>query len=42
MAEVIKRTSVTQALKLTVLFVGGALWQEKQPHTASFVEWIFI
>jgi hypothetical protein len=32
-AKVIKRGPVIQALQLTALFVGGAIWQQKQPHT---------
>jgi hypothetical protein len=39
MAKSIGWSPVIQALQLTALFVGGSIWQQKQPYTphTSFV-----
>jgi hypothetical protein len=39
------KSSVIQALQLTVLLMGGAIWQQKQPHTCLWMydfRWIQI
>jgi hypothetical protein len=34
MVKAIKMSPVIQALKLTAQFVGGVIWQQKQPDTS--------
>jgi hypothetical protein len=40
MEKVIKMSPVIQALLLTALFVGGAIWRQKQPHTSIVSAWL--
>jgi hypothetical protein len=40
MEKVIKRNPIIQALLLTALFVGGAIWRQKQPHTSIVSAWL--
>jgi hypothetical protein len=40
MAKAIGRSPVIQALQLTALFVGGAIWQQKQSHTSFMRVWL--
>jgi hypothetical protein len=39
MAKAINRSPAIQAVQLTVLFMGGAMWLQKQPHTSSVSVW---
>jgi hypothetical protein len=40
MAKAIGRSPVIQALKLTALFVGDAIWHQKQSHTSFVSVWL--
>jgi hypothetical protein len=40
MAEAMNRSPVLQALQLTGLFVGGTIWQQKQPHISFVSVWL--
>jgi hypothetical protein len=42
MTKAIKKGPVIQALQLAALFVGGAMWQQKQPHTSFVSEWLYM
>jgi hypothetical protein len=39
-AKAIKRGPVIQFLQLIAVFVGGAIWQQKRPHTSFVSVWL--
>jgi hypothetical protein len=39
-AKAIKMSPVIQALKLTVQFLRGVIWQQKQPHPSFVSVWL--
>jgi hypothetical protein len=42
MAVAIERSCVIEALQLTDICEGGAIWQQKLPYTSSVSVWIYL